>query len=364
MNQTVVSLRDRQYSVYFQNDMKHGENWIRHHVQRQILIITNACVAHFFLEKFVRTLPSTHVVATYYVPDGEQAKSLTYYEAIIKYLIENHYHRDTTLIGLGGGVIGDLTGFVAATYCRGVPYIHIPTTLLAQVDSSIGGKTGINHVLGKNMMGAVYQPTAVGIFYEVLLTLPERTYVAGLAEVVKYGLIQDANFFEWIEQNTQKIKARDQVALMYLIQHCCEIKAAIVAQDEHDHGVRRLLNFGHTFGHALEAASEYCLYLHGEAVSVGMVMASRMSNELGYLSSSECLRIEQLLVNLSLPVKLFEPISILRLRDLMARDKKNSSTDPCFILLDGIGKAKLVEKVSSNLINKVVNSCYESALVD
>lgn len=364
MNQTTVRLQDRHYSIYFHTDMKDGEHWIRHHVQRKILIITNSEVASLFLDKLVSILPANHVVKTYRVPDGEQAKSLTYYADITKYLIENHYNRDTTLIGLGGGVIGDLTGFVAATYYRGVPYIHIPTTLLAQVDSSIGGKTGINHVLGKNMLGVVYHPTAVGIFYEVLLTLPERAYTAGLAEVIKYGLIGDDDFFTWIEQNTSKIKKRDQASLIYLIQRCCEMKAAIVAQDERDDGIRKLLNFGHTFGHALEAVSQYRLYLHGEAVAIGMVMASRLSVKMGFLSPSVCRRIEQLLVKLGLPISLMESTSFTHMHPFMARDKKNSSTDPCFILLDAIGKAKLVDKVSSNLIAQVIASCDEVAFVD
>jgi 3-dehydroquinate synthase len=245
------------------------------------------------------------------------------------------------IVALGGGVVGDISGFAAATYQRGVSHLQVPTTLLAQVDSSVGGKTAINHALGKNMVGAFHQPVAVIADISTLASLPEREFAAGLAEVVKYGAIYDAGFLAWIEANAAALLARDDGALMHAVRRSCEIKAEIVAADEREAGVRALLNFGHTFGHAIESAAGYGQWLHGEAVSAGMVLASRLSVRLGRIASQDAERLESLLGTLRLPVKPPEfPVSTWL--EYMGRDKKNEGGQITLILLDGLGRASVV----------------------
>jgi 3-dehydroquinate synthase len=272
------------------------------------------------------------------VPDGEQHKAWPTLQDVLTRLLELRAERLTPLIALGGGVVGDLAGFAAAIYQRGMPFVQIPTTLLAQVDSSVGGKTGINHPLGKNMIGAFWQPRAVLIDTDCLGTLPERELRAGVAEVIKYGAIRDAGFFAWLEANVAALLAKDAAALAHAIHRSCEIKAEIVAADEREAGERALLNFGHTFGHAIEAAQGYGKWLHGEAVAAGMVCAAKLSQRACAFSPSDTQRLARLLAAAQLPI---EPprIPVERWLDLMARDKKVEGGALRFVLLEQLGQA-------------------------
>ena len=307
----------------------------------QVAIVSNTTVAPLYLPRLEQVLRERGVqVMQVVLEDGERYKNAATLGRIYDALLEHRCERKTTLIALGGGVVGDLAGFAAATYMRGMPFIQIPTTLLAQVDSSIGGKTGINHPLGKNMIGAFYQPRLVLADTEVLKTLPPREFSAGLAEVIKHGLVRDAAFFSWLEQNMENLLAGDAQALAHAVRRCCEIKAAVVAEDERENGVRALLNFGHTFGHAFEAGLGYGTWLHGEAVSAGMVMAADLSRRLGHIAAADVERIVALLARAHLPVA---PPAIApgRLLQLMAADKKAEGGKLRFVLLDDIGSASV-----------------------
>lgn len=323
---------------------------------KQVLIVTNDVVAPFYLASLENALKLANLtVATCVLPDGEQHKNQDSINAIYDVLMNHHFARDCTLIALGGGVIGDMVGFAAASFMRGVNFIQVPTTLLAQVDSSVGGKTGINHPLGKNMIGAFWQPVAVLADMTTFDTLPVREFSAGLAEVVKYALIFDANFLDWLEQNADKINARDGQVLSEMVHQCCDFKAQIVASDERESGVRALLNFGHTFGHVIETHMGYGVWLHGEAVSAGMMQALAMSHKLGLVSRDEVVRVARLLVKFNLPIK--PPvIEVDTALDLMGHDKKVQAGKVRLVLLDGLGKAfvtkdfemqKLVETLGS-----------------
>jgi 3-dehydroquinate synthase len=270
-------------------------------------------------------------------------------------LLENKCDRKTTLLALGGGVIGDMTGFAAATYMRGVPFVQIPTTLLAQVDSSVGGKTAINHPLGKNMIGAFYQPQSVLADTATLSTLPQRELSAGLAEVIKHGAIIDAEFFSWLEAHMDQLMARDDAALAHVIQRSCEIKADVVRQDERESGLRAILNFGHTFGHAIEAGMGYGEWLHGEAVGCGMVMAADLSHRLGYLSAQDKSRITALVKAAGLPVAAPD-LGADRWLELMEVDKKNEGGEIKFILLKPLGQA-IITGVPNELLKATLTAC-------
>jgi len=304
-------------------------------------IVTNTTVAALYLQQLSEALRALGVeVNSIVLADGERYKEWTTLNRIYDALIEGRCDRKTTLIALGGGVIGDLAGFAAATYMRGIPFIQVPTTLLAQVDSSVGGKTGINHPSGKNMIGAFYQPRLVLADTAVLKSLPQRELSAGLAEVIKHGLVRDEKFVVWLEQNVEKVRACDQQALAHAVRRCCEIKAAMVAEDERETGVRALLNFGHTFGHAIESGLGYGKWLHGEAVAAGMVMAADLSWRMGYIAQADVERIVALLKRAGLPTA--QPgIAPARLLELMAVDKKTEGGKLRFVLLDGIGAASL-----------------------
>jgi 3-dehydroquinate synthase len=287
------------------------------------------------------------------LPDGEDHKTWQTLNLIFDELIAKRCERRTTLIGLGGGVVGDMAGFAAATWQRGAPFIQLPTTLLAQVDSSVGGKTAINHPLGKNMIGAFYQPRVVVTDLDVLSTLPDRELKAGLAEVIKHGLIRDVQFFEWLEANIEKLLARDSTALEHAVVRCCEIKAGIVAMDEREENERAWLNFGHTFGHAIESGLGFGTWLHGEAIAAGMMIAAELSQRLGKLVAADVERIERLLIRSGLPVR-GPKFPFSRYLELMSVDKKARDGALRFILLDGLGKAIVandipVEKVSAAL---------------
>ena len=323
---------------------------------RDLLIVTNEVVGPLYLDTLLDGLAArrTAVVA---LPDGEEFKTLASIERILDALVAERMNRDCAVLALGGGVVGDIAGFAAACYQRGVAYVQIPTTLLAQVDSSVGGKTGVNHPGGKNLIGAFHQPRAVIADIETLQTLPTREYAAGLAEVVKYGLIQDAGFFAWLERNVAELLRRESAALTHTIRRCCEVKAAIVSADEREAGLRAVLNFGHTFGHAIEAASGYGAWLHGEAVAAGMVMAADLSSRLGWLDRDTVERTRGLLERFGLPVAA-PGIGAARARELMGMDKKVERGKLRVVLLQGLGQPV----VTADYPEPVLLSVLEQAL--
>ncbi len=341
MMQTLqVALGDRAYPIHIGKGLISQVDLILPHLKRkQVAIVTNVTVAPLYLERLTQSLCNVGVsVVEIILPDGETYKNSETLNLIYDALLKNRCERSTTLIALGGGVIGDLTGYAAATYLRGVPFIQIPTTLLSQVDSSVGGKTGINHPLGKNMIGAFYQPKLVLADIETLQTLPQRELSAGVAEVIKYGLIRDADFFDWLETNISKLMALDEAVITYAIYRSCKNKAEVVAADEHETGERALLNLGHTFGHAIENAMGYGVWLHGEAVAAGTMLAADLSHRLGWLTSADVQRMHALLAASSLPLRA-PNLGFERYLDLMQSDKKVVDGKIRLVLQQGIGKA-------------------------
>ncbi len=317
-------------------------------------LVTNEVVAPLYLARVQAALEAAGARAVpIVVKDGEQAKAWQTLDKVFDALLAARCGRDTLVVALGGGVVGDLAGFAAATYQRGVPFLQVPTTLLAQVDSSVGGKTAINHPRGKNMIGAFHQPRAVIADVEVLDTLPDRELRAGLAEVIKHGLALDLPFVQWLEENMDKLLARDRPALMHAVRRCCELKAEVVAADERESGVRALLNLGHTFGHAIEGAAGYGNWLHGEAVSAGMVMAAELSRRLGLIGESDLSRVRALLRRAGLPVAGpdFPPE---RLLALMAVDKKAAQGKIRFVVLERLGAATLRGGVDEALVRQSI----------
>jgi shikimate kinase / 3-dehydroquinate synthase len=319
-----------------------------------VAIVTNEIVARHYLAPLESALhqAGAQLVVTQ-VEDGEQAKSWQNVDRICEVFLAAGCGRDTLVVALGGGVVGDLAGFVAAIYQRGVPFLQVPTTLLAQVDSSVGGKTAINHARGKNMIGAFHQPRAVMADVSVLATLPDRELRAGIAEVIKHGAALDAMFFEWLEQNIDQLVGRDPHALTHAVRRSCELKADIVARDERESGVRALLNFGHTFGHAIEAGAGYGTWLHGEAVAAGMVMAAELSVREKLIDAPAAARLRRLIERAGLPVKApgFDPA---RLNELMAVDKKAEGGKVRFILLESLGKARLAGGIDRRQIDAAI----------
>ncbi|MBV1905543.1 MAG: 3-dehydroquinate synthase [Pseudomonadales bacterium] len=358
MHETLtVELGSRTYPIYIGNDTFSHENFLTQHIKgKQVFIVSNATVAKLYMPALLKVLNTVYQADTYLIPDGEQYKTLETYSRVIDELMRKRHNRSTTLIALGGGVIGDITGFVAATYQRGVGFLQIPTTLLAQVDSSVGGKTGVNHPDGKNMIGAFYQPSSVFIDVDALRSLPEREFSAGLAEVVKYGVIWDAGFFSWLEGNMQALLAKDRSALVTAIKMSCKIKALIVSEDEREEGVRAILNFGHTFGHALERMTRYTQFLHGEAVSIGMVMAADLSRRLGWLSCDDVSRLENLLEAGGLPTKFGQPINTTEMLSSMGMDKKVVDGKLRLVLAKTLGSAQIVESVDSQMLRDALIS--------
>jgi 3-dehydroquinate synthase len=339
-----VGLGDRSYPIHIGRGLlARAELLAPHLASRRAAVVTNATVAPLYAEAVERTIAACGATSfRVVIPDGEAEKRWETLDRVYGELLGAQADRKTVIVALGGGVVGDLAGFAAATYQRGVPFIQVPTTLLAQVDSSVGGKTGINHPLGKNMIGAFHQPLAVVADTATLDTLPDRELSAGLAEVVKYGALGDIEFLGWLEEHMERLRARDAEALSRAILRSCEIKAAIVALDEREAGPRALLNLGHTFGHAIETLEGYGTWLHGEAVAAGMVMAARFSARLGRAPESDARRLEALLRRAGLPVEPPELPSEAWL-DAMGRDKKNESGRITLILLDRLGAAT-VEK--------------------
>ncbi|WP_423823152.1 3-dehydroquinate synthase [Salinisphaera sp. SPP-AMP-43] len=306
---------------------------------RRVLIVTNDTVAEHYRAPVEQALTAEHDVDTLILPDGEAYKTLATLDTVAEHLLAGGYGRDATIVALGGGVIGDVAGFAAAVYQRGIDFVQVPTTLLAQVDSSVGGKTGVNHPLGKNMIGAFYQPKRVLADIDVLVTLPEREFAAGMAEVIKYGLIRDAVFFDWLEANMAGINAREPELITEIVRRSVANKAEVVIADEREAGERALLNLGHTFGHALEAELGYGAWLHGEAVAAGMCMAADTSQRLGWLDSAQVERINAVIAAAGLPTAPPPQTSAARIFELMRRDKKVSAGALPLILLADIGHA-------------------------
>ncbi|EGN74234.1 3-dehydroquinate synthase [Idiomarina sp. A28L] len=360
-----VSLGARSYPIYvgsglLSNSVAAVLKQALPNAGEQVVIISNATVAEHYLKPLTDNLQvhgiSRNNIYHALMPDGESYKSLTIYGEIMDLLVKHRLNRDCTIIALGGGVVGDMAGFVAATWQRGVPFIQIPTTLLAQVDSSVGGKTAVNHPGGKNLIGAFHQPSAVVIDINTLQSLPVRELQAGLAEVIKYGVMADSNFFAWLELNMARLLARQPEALAHAITRSCEIKAEIVAADEHENGIRALLNLGHTFGHAIEAATHYKTWLHGEAVAVGMVMAARLAVQLGYIESKHAERIENLIKSAGLPTRPPKGMTKTTWLELMARDKKVKQGKMRFILPTGPGRANIFSNISSAALTRLIDA--------
>ena len=355
MNTIQVQLGDRSYPIYIGVDSLCKSDLLTRHIKsKQVVVVTNETIAPLYLEK-VKTHLQQYQLEVVILPDGEQYKTLAIMNKIFDALMARQFSRNTTLIALGGGVIGDISGFAAACYQRGIPFIQIPTTLLAQVDSSVGGKTGVNHALGKNMIGAFYQPQCVIIDVKVLSTLDDRQLSAGIAEVIKYGLIRDANFFSWIETNIEKILAKDQESLIYIIEQSCRKKAEIVAADERESGIRAILNLGHTFGHAIETGVGYGKYLHGEAIAIGTCQAADLSRRMGWLSDVDVVRIIALFKKAGLPTEPPAEMLAPEFIKLMAVDKKNVDGEIRLILLNKIGEATLPLGVERAILLETLN---------
>lgn len=352
-----VELGERSYPITIGHGLLSNPELLTRHVTgKRAAIVTNTVVGPLYLASVRKVLEEAGKQVTEIVlPDGEEEKNWASLMKVFDVLLSEKCDRKTTMIALGGGVIGDLTGYAAASYMRGVPFVQIPTTLLSQVDSSVGGKTGINHPLGKNMIGAFYQPQAVIADTATLRTLPARELSAGLAEVIKHGAIIDAPYFDWVETNISKLVAKDHAALAYAIQRSCEIKADVVRQDEREGGLRAILNFGHTFGHAIESGLGYGQWLHGEAVGCGMVMAADLSHRLGYIDAAAKARLTALVQAAGLPVRAPD-LGAARWLELMEVDKKNEGGQIKFILIRPLGQP-LITSVAQDLLLQTLAAC-------
>lgn len=354
-----VDLGDRSYPVYIGTDLlTEADLLVRHIRGNSALVVSNTTVAPLFLAKVQAILKAHNIRHDHLIlDDGEQYKTVATMGKIIDSLLQQRHDRQTTLIALGGGVVGDITGFAASIYQRGVHYIQIPTTLLAQVDSSVGGKTGVNHPLGKNMIGTFYQPQCVIADTTTLDTLPTRELSAGLAEVIKYGLIHDAKFFDWLEQNINQLLAGDHQALCQAVRVSCSIKAEIVAIDERESGIRAILNLGHTFGHAIETVLGYGNWLHGEAVAAGMVMAVDLSLRHGWIDDNVKQRTIDILDKAALPIKSPPSMSADDYMNAMAIDKKTLDGTIRLVLLKALGKAIITADYETDLLKQTLNQC-------
>lgn len=350
-----VDLGDRSYPIFIGSAELSRINLDTYIQGQKVLIVTNDTIAPLYLDLVIDGL-SEKQVDVVVLPDGERFKNLDHLNLIFTTLLENQHDRKTTLIALGGGVVGDMAGYAASSYQRGVPFIQIPTTLLAQVDSSVGGKTGVNHELGKNMIGAFHQPRAVVVDLNILNTLTAKQFSAGMAEVIKYGLITDYDFLEWLEANAQMLLNRDENALAYAIEKSCRNKAMIVSADETEQGKRAILNLGHTFGHAIETFQEYTGFLHGEAVAIGMLMAMEVSVLAGHLVDKDVQRIRSLLEVFSLPSRPPGNMTSTDFISLMYRDKKVLDGKLRLILLRALGDAYVGDDSSPSWLEKVLIS--------
>lgn len=359
MRELRVDLAERSYSIFIGSGLLRDRSlFVDTPGHRATMIVSNETVAPLYADRLQHCL-ATDNTALHTLPDGEQYKTVDHWQSILTSMLERQYGRDAVLIALGGGVVGDITGFAAACFMRGIRLVQIPTTLLAMVDSSVGGKTAVNHALGKNLIGAFYQPDRVVIDIDTLSTLPPREYRAGLAEVIKYGLISDRTFFLWLEDHIDALLARDTDALLHAIDVSCRTKAKVVAEDEREQGRRALLNLGHTFGHAIEAGLGYGQWLHGEAVAAGMVLAAELSQWLGDIDTSDVGRIRQLLHSCELPVDAPTELSANDFMRIMALDKKVLDGNIRLILLDAIGHAKLRDDISHDTIKSFLQATLD-----
>ncbi len=350
-----VDLGERSYPIYIGRDLlSDGELLSRHVGGGQVVVVSNDTVAPLYMERVHRALGERQLVTEVILPDGEEHKSLDTLSGIFDRVMADGHDRTTTFIALGGGVVGDVTGFAAASYQRGVNFIQVPTTLLAQVDSSVGGKTAVNHPLGKNMIGAFYQPRAVLIDLNTLHTLPAREFAAGLAEVIKYGLIRDSAFYDWLEEQLPRLLAREEAPLAEAIERSCAIKAEVVAADEREGGLRAILNLGHTFGHAIETGQGYGKWLHGEAVATGMLLALDLSARRGCIAPAEVTRLRALLSAAGLPVDPPHDMTAADFLALMKRDKKVVDGRLRLVLLDAIGAASIVDDASEEEVTALL----------
>ncbi len=352
-----VELGERSYPVYIGRGLLADPLLLAGHIAgSQVVIVSNETVAPLYMERVRAALPPGLQVTEVVLPDGEQYKTLATLGEIFDQVMAAGHNRSTTMVALGGGVVGDITGFAAACYQRGVDFLQLPTTLLAQVDSSVGGKTAVNHPLGKNMIGAFYQPRAVLIDTNTLQTLPAREFAAGLAEVIKYGLIGDEPFYRWLQQHMPKLIAREEAALAEAIERSCSNKAQVVSADEREGGIRAILNLGHTFGHAIETAQGYGLWLHGEAVAAGMMLALELSARRGFIPAEEVAGLRSLLLASGLPVDPPADMSPGVFLELMARDKKVVNGRLRLVLLEAIGSACIVDDVPERELVELLES--------
>ena len=355
-----VDLGQRSYPIFIGKELLGDSRLLEPYIHgEQVMLVTNETIAPLYLNQVTQSL-TNYTCASVILPDGEEFKTLETMNLIMTALLERHFNRRCTLIALGGGVVGDICGYAAASYQRGVNFIQIPTTLLAQVDSSVGGKTGVNHKLGKNMIGAFHQPQSVLIDTNTLNTLDDRQLSAGIAEIIKYGLIRDAEFFDWLDNNMAHLLARDDSVLAYAIERSCLIKAEVVAADEKEQGVRALLNLGHTFGHAIETGMGYGNWLHGEAVACGMCMAARMSAQLGWIEQATVSRIEALIGKANLPVLPPESMTTEDFQSLMSVDKKNVNNRLRLVLLKGIGESVITDDFNEQCLTDTLNDYMTS----
>jgi 3-dehydroquinate synthase len=350
MNTLQLDLGERSYPIHIGSQLLDQAGLYKKHIKGTFTaVVTNETVAPLYADRVVKTLEGIgQKVKLIVLSDGEAFKTWEVLQKIFDGLLENSADRKTTLVALGGGVIGDMTGFAAACYMRGIRFIQVPTTLLSQVDSSVGGKTGINHPLGKNMVGAFHQPQAVIADLDTLKTLPPEELAAGLAEVIKHGAIADPEFLSWIEKSQDALNNCDPVAMEFAVRRSCEIKSQVVAQDEKEGGIRAILNFGHTFGHAIEAGMGYGSWLHGQAVGCGMVMAADLSVRVGLLSNADASRLKKIIQALHLPTQP-PKLGVDRFMELMSVDKKAEGGEVRYILLNGLGQAK-IQTVDDDLV--------------
>ncbi len=353
-----IQLPLQTYPVYLGSSLLSEKALFARHIRgKQVMIVTQKKIADLYLKDLLATL-SAYRCDLSLLPQGEQYKNLRSWSKVLDRLVAKGHERSTTLLALGGGLVGDVTGFAAACYQRGVGYIHLPTTLLAQVDSAIGGKTGVNHVAGKNLIGAFYHPLCVLIDFACLKTLPRREWLAGLAEIIKCSLIRDQNFFSWLENNMAALIQGQEEALLHAVYTAISIKSNLIAQDEREQsGLRSLLNFGHTLGHALESLFHYRRYLHGEAVAIGMNMAARLSLAKGWLLEKDYKRIHNLLLASHLPTEINKKIDEKKLFSYLQRDKKNANQQIQWVLLKSIGEAVLTAQVSKAAWIKSLPRC-------
>ena len=343
----------RSYPILLGDGLLGTPDLLEPYTGKQALVVTNAAVAGLYLAQVRRSLVSVEQVDVVEIGDGETFKTFDTYAAILDALIDKRHNRSTTVVALGGGVVGDVAGFAAATYQRGVGLVQVPTTLLALVDSSVGGKTAVNHPAGKNLIGAFYQPQVVIADVGVLATLPEREFRAGMAEVIKYGIIADAAFFGWLESHMDHLLSRDPASLVHAIRRSCEIKAQVVADDEREQGHRVILNFGHTFGHAIEAVTAYERFLHGEAVAAGMVMAMDLSARLGRSNDEDAQRVRRLIERSGLCTKALD-VDVEAMLDAMSMDKKVMQGRLRLIVCDGIGAVSVTSDVPEQTLRQAI----------